>query len=742
MKSTISVIEKITSSYYYCDLSNFTLEFTINKFDVNYVDKLEIVMYTGTNYNIRNVIKTINNVANKDTWTPTEVERTAIYGLCSTVNSRYITCELTTYNGETIIGTDVSSIIGKIVDANPIFTEFTYVPVGITNSLIYPSSLIKNYTTAEARIFDNKVAVGQKGATIVKYMMYCGEKSVGINTSSPEGVYPHYIYGDIPNATDGQVIVTAIDSRGNKTSVTQQLSFIEYEKPIITEYSVKREGSISKNVILKVSGTYWRDTFGQVSNSIQYRYFQYKVHGSSDSYSNASLINLSFSGNVFSFEGNIPGDLLNDGFSIEDSFDILLTIGDRLETLQKIELLVKGIANLAIHKDGLAINGLYDPELGGPLQINGKRFDAILEGLPIGAQIPFAGTVLPTNFYWCHGQELDRVADAELFAAIGTKYGAGNGTTTFNAPDKRGRTSAGYKEGDAIFGTLGNKIGSAAVVLTLDKIPKHSHWITNRKMTYGVGNQPAWTALGTPDSPNADWWQDYRTDEQGGNGAHDNIQPTEIDNWIIKAKNTEGVLPVTGQVIDGFGSTSNVDASSIKNVTELNNKIIDINTLIASMFNFETKVFGGATWMKVYYTNSMNGSVLWNNVAELGQSFQSYKWSILGLLEKFRNASFGGFEFMLEYPSLAKYNRWRQSSNPMLVANSVSGYSPITVQMTEASWGGLALNSDATSAFMDGVPSSPGTSWYYAIGQRAPFNGGIPSNNTAVQEVYLWLRIA
>ena len=157
------------------------------------------------------------------------------------------------------------------------------------------------------------------------------------------------------------------------------------------------------------------------------------------------------------------------------------------------------------------------------------------------------------------------------------------------------------------------------------------------------------------------------------------------------------------------------------------------------MFHFETKTFGGATWLKVYYTNSKNGTVLWKDIDELGFSLQAYKWSILGMLPYFYNNTWK-YEFLLEYPSLGKYNRWRQTSNPLLVDQSVSGYSAIDISMTQNNWGGLALSSTkGTSCLIDGSPGA--TTWYYAIGQQAAYQGGIPANDPSVQEVYLWVRI-
>ena len=157
------------------------------------------------------------------------------------------------------------------------------------------------------------------------------------------------------------------------------------------------------------------------------------------------------------------------------------------------------------------------------------------------------------------------------------------------------------------------------------------------------------------------------------------------------------------------------------------------------MFHFETKEFNGSTCLKFYYSNSKNRTVVCKDVDELGFSLQAYKLSILGMLPYFYNNTWK-YEFLLEYPSLGKYNRWRQTSNPLLAKQSVTGYSAISISMTENNWGGLALSSTkVTSTIIDGSPGVE--TWYYAIGQQTAYQGGIPANNPAVQEVYLWIRI-
>ena len=80
-------------------------------------------------------------------------------------------------------------------------------------------------------------------------------------------------------------------------------------------------------------------------------------------------------------------------------------------------------------------------------------------GVPIGTILPYAGNTAPEGTLMCNGAAISRTTYAELFAAIGTTWGAGDEETTFNVPDLRGyfirgvgRNSAALaaEQGDAI----------------------------------------------------------------------------------------------------------------------------------------------------------------------------------------------------------------------------------------------------------------------------------------------------
>lgn len=86
---------------------------------------------------------------------------------------------------------------------------------------------------------------------------------------------------------------------------------------------------------------------------------------------------------------------------------------------------------------------------------------AATERLPISTVLPFAGGTAPTGYLLCDGSAISRTTYADLFTAIGTTYGVGDGTTTFNIPNTAGlfMKFAGYQtvSSRSFSGTLGAK---------------------------------------------------------------------------------------------------------------------------------------------------------------------------------------------------------------------------------------------------------------------------------------------
>jgi len=83
---------------------------------------------------------------------------------------------------------------------------------------------------------------------------------------------------------------------------------------------------------------------------------------------------------------------------------------------------------------------------------------ALHEFIVPGLILPFGGSVSPDGWLLCHGQAVSRSAYPGLFDVIGTTFGAGDGSTTFNTPDLRGRAVAGK---DNMGGTAANRLNVA-----------------------------------------------------------------------------------------------------------------------------------------------------------------------------------------------------------------------------------------------------------------------------------------
>lgn len=156
---------------------------------------------------------------------------------------------------------------------------------------------------------------------------------------------------------------------------------------------------------------------------------------------------------------------------------------------------------------------------------------------PVGTILPYGSAAAPTGWLLCSGQAVSRTTYAALFAVLGTAYGAGDGLSTFNVPDLRGRVPAGKDDlggsaasrltsgGSGVNGaTLGASGGAETHTLTISQMPAHTHsgGVGAYNGTQGTGGS---AAAGVTSN----------TGSQGSGSAHNNTQPTIVVAYIIKA---------------------------------------------------------------------------------------------------------------------------------------------------------------------------------------------------------------
>lgn len=106
---------------------------------------------------------------------------------------------------------------------------------------------------------------------------------------------------------------------------------------------------------------------------------------------------------------------------------------------------------------------------------------------PAGVISMFGGSSAPTGWLLCDGTAVSRTTYAALFSAIGTTYGVGNGSTTFNLPNLTGRVPVGRDAGQAEFDVLGETGGAKTHTLSATEsgVPAHSHTNTLSNNTVG-----------------------------------------------------------------------------------------------------------------------------------------------------------------------------------------------------------------------------------------------------------------
>jgi microcystin-dependent protein len=224
-----------------------------------------------------------------------------------------------------------------------------------------------------------------------------------------------------------------------------------------------------------------------------------------------------------------------------------MDVADQFLVLKTDNTLARGRFDTIVNSTSSALP-LADSVRNGMLkQVSGKTTDFV-DGtnncqpvsniIPVGTVWDYLGATAPAGWLLAQGQAVDRTIYSALYALLGTTYGAGDGSTTFNLPDLRGRMTMAASATHA----LGTNGGAETKVIAIANLPSHTHPITDKSHSHTVpiGVQ----AIAAPGASGSMWNGSTATNSAftgitgtlgaGGDTALDVLNPYFVSNKIVK----------------------------------------------------------------------------------------------------------------------------------------------------------------------------------------------------------------
>ena len=347
----------------------------------------------------------------------------------------------------------------------------------------------------------------------------------------------------------------------------------------------------------------------------------------------------------------------------------------------------------------------------------------INDALPIGSIVPYTSSTIPDNWFICEGQTISRTEYSELFEVIGTTYGTGDGRTTFNLPNLKGRVPAGRDSTDSNFDVLGETGGEKAHNHTLEN--GYAKIIDNGQGKFILNaKQASWVSTGqiqtshistTYSSTDESWAINLGGETDNSN----NLQPYIILNYIIKAKETKtsggigtpeiaiGSEEPTGEEVLWIDDDS-LEAEDIEDIDVIVDKIYPVGSVYITVNDVSPSILFGGKWERISQGRFLigvkeNSAFAENNIPDFGTTAGN-KGYLFAPEDKG-----GEYKNTLEFENYSSY-----------VYNTMQDYGENDLN---AYW------------------NPPGGSW--GLGSIYTKNKNIPHNNMPPYfAAYMWKRIA
>ena len=195
------------------------------------------------------------------------------------------------------------------------------------------------------------------------------------------------------------------------------------------------------------------------------------------------------------------------------------------------------LANVLV---GAAVSSITNANIANVAQQSGAA------SLPTGTEIELDSDTAPTGFLLLDGTAVSRTSYAALFNHYGTRHGTGDGSTTFNLPNRKGRVAVSKDAAQTEFDTLAETGGAKTHALTTAELAAHSHGVTDPGhfhqfvatfSTGAAGNNSAWEVASQGPGTAGNTFSattGISTQNAGGGNAHNNLQPYYVINRFVK----------------------------------------------------------------------------------------------------------------------------------------------------------------------------------------------------------------
>lgn len=442
----------------------------------------------------------------------------AILATIPSSTSATVTVDCVTYNGSTNIGSNSTTFTAKVNDgAAPAFSDFTYQDSNSTTTAITGNNqyIIAGKSQLHAKISTSQKATAKYSATMSSYTFAINGASASqaYSTSAiDKNLGTVSLAGNITANTSLDLVVTAIDSRGKKTSKTKGVTVVPYKAPVINATATRLNG-FENDTTIKISGAFSPILVNTAKNTVaatgglQYRY---KLASSTTWI--LDWTNLTATVTPASGTATVPDFILK--LDNQQSYTIEIKMTDKLETTTASLTVAVGQPAFYIGADGrVSVGGMPT------------------KSKPSGS----TGQLEVTGDIYANGQKLEPFSLDKVFpvGAIFMSVSHTTATAVHNALGGtweawgKGRVPVGVNTSETEFNTVEKTGGAKTHTLTTSQIPSHRHdglFFSTAQVTRDGKSGSGAINMNVP-------WQNVGdglkacVGETGGGQAHNNLQP-------------------------------------------------------------------------------------------------------------------------------------------------------------------------------------------------------------------------